>query len=1024
MGGVRALAGAAAAVLLCACAPAAGAQIRAGVGVVDPARHVGASTGPYASGAVPGASEVDPSLQQVKNAPSYGVASRLQARAIVVADGAHKLALVKTDLYIPQDLLWRRAAQLLAAKGIGIGEENLVMSITHDHSSPYYTSTAWGAWTFQDVFDIRAYDYYAHRLAAAVEEADAHLVPARVGAATAQYALSNRNALGPAVADDGTPAGYPDSYTDRTMTLVRFDDITDPAHPKPLANLVNFSLHGENLEGNDLISADFIGPFERQLDRATGATTVWTQDAVGNSENERGSYHSIHSRLFFDHRQYAQAEYNASLLARTADGLYADVGRGRGAVPFFADGPVQLADHWFPGPLTHPYPTVSNCRTDQIPAGNPQLPLVGLPDCAGPKSAFEQVGLTPPPDPAQNPGPSLNDFKALGLPIPDNYGALSYTGLEEDVSVHLQAFRIGDILFTVCSCEQWADQARNIRTRTDRVAGNEWMGFDWATYRGLDDTGVECFEVPPYDGSAWSCPHPESARTTPCYRQANGTWSCPDPTKECLLKGDAFANTCRGKPFDARLPDIPDDRFERMKAQVRNCANGWNAPDWAAYAESEPVAIDHIKGSYTCDDDGASAHLGYALTVPISMANDYNGYIATYREYQRGDHYRKALTGWGPHSSDYMATRMVKLGRTLNGGPGLEQTVDGATDPDADNGVLAAKTAVDQIANDVKAQALGAAGEHLVDAYTRALPDDAGTPEALTQPKDIERFDAALFTWRGGSNYTDNPMVRVERRTGDGWEPFADQSGEVVTTVRFPAKGDLPAYLQGGVQWRWTATFEAFVSRYELLAAPAATPPGTYRFVVDGHRRAGRRTVPYHVVSDQFAVRAWRGITVDDLRHEKSGRVSFRVGPRTEVRVPGGMPDTAVLGPVDYPDSYADAAHAARPRFIKHVRSVVRDPAAPADAGRFEWFCLDCSFRPWRDTGNVKRATVTFARGAKVVARVRARRSKNGRWYTRRHLRHGESAYVCPGAARDPWGDVNGAPSAVVGRTPRSPGCR
>ena len=50
------------------------------------------------------------------------------------------------------------------------------------------------------------------------------------------------------------------------------------------------------------------------------------------------------------------------------------------------------------------------------------------------------------------------------------------------------------------------------------------------------------------------------------------------------------------------------------------------------------------------------------------MANDYNGYIATYREYQRGDHYRKALTGWGPHSSDYMATRLVGLGRELNGG--------------------------------------------------------------------------------------------------------------------------------------------------------------------------------------------------------------------------------------------------------------------------------------------------------------------------------------------------------------------
>ena len=52
------------------------------------------------------------------------------------------------------------------------------------------------------------------------------------------------------------------------------------------------------------------------------------------------------------------------------------------------------------------------------------------------------------------------------------------------------------------------------------------------------------------------------------------------------------------------------------------------------------------------------------------MANDYNGYIATYREYQRGDHYRKALTAWGPHSSDYLASRLVAMGGHLNGGPG------------------------------------------------------------------------------------------------------------------------------------------------------------------------------------------------------------------------------------------------------------------------------------------------------------------------------------------------------------------
>src|SRR3712207_9166336 len=104
-----------------------------------------------------------------------------------------------------------------------------------------------------------------------------------------------------------------------------------------------------------------------------------------------------------------------------------------------------------------------------------------------------------------------------------------------------------------------------------------------------------------------------------------------------------------------------------MREQVRNDAHGWNSTTWARWAESEPYEPKDIKGNFTHDDNATSAALGYRLTVPISMANDYNGYIVSYREYQEGDHYRKSLAGWGPHSSDYMTTRLVKLGRLMKG---------------------------------------------------------------------------------------------------------------------------------------------------------------------------------------------------------------------------------------------------------------------------------------------------------------------------------------------------------------------
>jgi hypothetical protein len=207
-----------------ACAPAAAhaGQIEAGAAAVDESWHVGASAGQYATTRYddPASNadidqEIDPFAHQTKNRPSYGVQSRMTARAIVVRNGAQKFALCKIDLYIPQDLLWRRAAAIIASKHIGIDQHNLVMNVTHDHSSPYYTSTAWGAWTFQDVFDIRAYEYYAQRIADAVVAANKRLEPVRVGAARTQFALSNRNALGPALANDGTPAGFPNSYTRR-----------------------------------------------------------------------------------------------------------------------------------------------------------------------------------------------------------------------------------------------------------------------------------------------------------------------------------------------------------------------------------------------------------------------------------------------------------------------------------------------------------------------------------------------------------------------------------------------------------------------------------------------------------------------------------------------------------------------------------------------------------------------------------------------------------------------------------------
>jgi hypothetical protein len=848
------------------------------------------------------------------------------------------------------------------------------MSVSHNHSSPYYSSPSWGVWAFQDVFDIRFFEYYAQRQARAVMEAEAHLVPVRMGATVVKFDKTHRHSFGPqSPSVDGTPAGYPQSDADHDMTIARFDEITATG-TKPLAIMANFALHPEFLDGNDLITGDYIAPLERFVGRETGATLIFSQGSVGTAEPERSTYHSIHERLEFTHREYAQAEYGARLMADAVIGGWNDVAAetpetaGR-FVPFGDAFGVKVFDRFFPGPLSHPLPTVSNCRTDTALAGNPQAPILGLPDCTGPGNVLPV-----------DPGVRTDTLEAAGVPVPENYSAVSYTGLEEDIGVHLQAVKMGDLLVTVCSCEQWKDQSYNIKSRTERsfpIA--EWLGFDWSDgYSYNSGSFTESYGA--------------------CTQGGDGKWTCP------------------------RHPSVKinDFDFQRMKAQISNDAKGWNEADYVLWAESEPTELDDIKGNFT--HGGLPEGQRYGLTMAMAMSNDYNGYLASYREYQRGDHYRKALTGWGPHSQDYMATRLKDAAGWLNGGAAVP------AEP------LDAKEIADQAHNDARAAALGTIGATTLAAFEAALPADGGPARIVKEPDPIEHFGAAFFSWVGGSNYTDSPVVRVERKRTDGsWEQAADMSGEVPLTLKFPTLPDAPAVLTGGYEYEWTATFEAFASRQTSAWDPTThaplppkdivddTKPGTYRFVVNGVRRGGMDACPdtfgiapiprcenYQFTSREFSVGSWSGITVPTITAEGDGSVSFTVGPASSVTSPIGP---VTIGPIDYPDSYAGGA-----RFIAHNRRVTRDPAFPNDPNLFEWYCDECSFRPWADTGTVATAFVTIdpiGDGPSVT--VPATLGGDGRYHTAAGvLSSGQQAYVDAQGIIDNNGEYNGARSATV----------
>jgi hypothetical protein len=395
---------------------APGAVTRAGVASVDASWHVGAGGGQFAE-TTPAAvhdGQVDPFLHATKKRPARGIQSRTVTRALLVeGTNAERFAVVANDLYLPQDLLNRRVAQLLEQHDLavttglkqgvvtGIGEDNLAVTASHNHNSPFYSTPGWGTWVFQDVFDLRFFEYMAGRMAQAVIDAAADVRPVRIGAVTVPFNEIQAHTIGPKVADDGTPAGQPFGHTTGQMTVVRVDDLTDPAAPKPYANWITLGLHPEWTWGYELFSGDITHAAMRIIDRELGTTTVMSQRETGSSGPHKDvRVHDPHERREFQESGWQQLDAGARLWADAVHRAYAALDaqeqpepydphapRTDGApvelVPFGSDLEVGVASARFAPPWTRPVPGVSNCNTSSLFHGDFRVPVLGLPDCKG-----------------------------------------------------------------------------------------------------------------------------------------------------------------------------------------------------------------------------------------------------------------------------------------------------------------------------------------------------------------------------------------------------------------------------------------------------------------------------------------------------------------------------------------------------------------------------------------------------------------------------------------------------------------
>ena len=927
----------------------------------------------------------DPYFHTTKMTPTDGVQSRTYAKSVVLQgpDGA-RAAYVKTELYLQQDIMFQRVAQLVTGADPanqdyvvpGLEPEAIMLGGTHNHSVPHTTSTAPGVWIFADVLDLRAFDHTATRIAASIHEAAHTLRPAQMSAAVVEQEGLRQNILGPATADDGSPAGFPRDHVDPELAVVRFDEA---GSGEPIAAIVNFAMHPESIDGANLISADFTGIVERDVERwlgrapgdDEGPVVAWSQGGLGDVEPDRSRANAPEEGREYWRRNFAQAELMSRELTESVIAAWTYAGDpGAGAddptfvsdkhVPASSDVEVDAVAYRVPGPPAHPLPTVSNCRTD-----HPGIPVLGFPDC--------ERGDQPLPEAY---GETLEGVRDAGVPVPDNYGPPSYGVVQESLTLHLQAIRIGEVLLGTCPCEPVTDMALNFKTRTDAQADNQFPGYDWEEgCTALDDDTYEC-------------------------EFANHAWQEPD-----VRQVDAAA-------------------VERMRAHVHNDAAGWDTDPAHLGGEAEPADPDEIKGNFTHDE----LEEGFTLPLMVGQANDYAGYVVTYREYQRGDHYRKALQPMGPRTADLVNTRLVEMARELQGGPAPSDVYELTIG------------SLDQLLQDGKALVLGAGADVATSAYETTLPDDGGEPGRVVAQPDpvVERFSAATFTWEGGSNYTDNPEVVVQRvvtddpdagdepgrpgpppgagppswsgapphagppdRDGDGeeqgprWETVATQEGgEVVTSLDFSSwtQGAAFDWLGGELVSPWTATFEVFDQ----------TPPGRYRFVVHGQHRTDGEPTPYAVASEPFDVDVWHGLQVQDLT-VSDDRASFAVSGVETQWDAEQIPGPVQIDPVEvrYPFTHDSVVP-----FITH------DVETHAGHHRY---CFTCTFRPWASHGEVVEAAVTVTSVDGTTATHAATFDEDTRRWVAAglSLNDDDQVSVQPGQVVDALGNVNGqgAPS-------------
>lgn len=204
---------------------------------------------------------------------SQGVRDPLKAKALVLAVGNQRLAIVGTDLGRgPRaDMLQR----IRAAVQQGSGITWVLISGSHTHCGPVLelrNERGEGQGTFDDA--IAYTGELEQKLIGVIQEAAGRLQDARIGWGSAQTTL-NRNRHSKLEAKP----------VDAELSVLRLDDLAG----HPIAVVVNFAAHATILgPAERRFSADYPGVMMAEVQQATGAPCLFLPGAAGDLSPNTG----------------------------------------------------------------------------------------------------------------------------------------------------------------------------------------------------------------------------------------------------------------------------------------------------------------------------------------------------------------------------------------------------------------------------------------------------------------------------------------------------------------------------------------------------------------------------------------------------------------------------------------------------------------------------------------------------------------------------------------------------------------